>query len=60
MDVGILGRLEVAAEEERFDALEKARVGRQNVLELAVRRARLSHQHLSVFLDYLCLDLARM
>ena len=60
MNVLVLGGLEIAAEKERLDPLQKLRVSREHVHKLAVRRARLSHDYLAVLLDDLGLDLARM
>ncbi len=56
--VFIFGGTEVSAEEERFDAFEKARVGRQNVFELPVLRAVLSHDDLAVVFKNLRFDFA--
>ena len=60
MNVLVLSRLKIAAVKERFDALEKRRVGRHHIDKFAVRRAGLFHHDLAVFLDDLCLDLARV
>ena len=60
MDVLVLCSLKIAAVKERFDALEKLRIGRHHIDKLAVRRAGLFHHDLAVFLDDLRLDLAGM
>jgi hypothetical protein len=60
MNVLVFGGAEVATEEERLDALEKRRVGRHHVFELAVLRAGLAHDDLAVLFDDLRLDFARM
>jgi hypothetical protein len=50
----------VATEEERFDAFEERRVGRHHVDELAVLRAGLAHDDLTVLFQNLRFDFARM
>jgi len=52
-------RPDVAPREDLFQVLEKRRVDRHHVLEVAVNRAVLDHQDLAVALDHLGLDFAR-
>ena len=54
----VVVRLHVAAGEERFDMLEKLRVDRHHVFEMAVVGTFLDHPDLAVALDDLSLDLA--
>ena len=60
MNVLVLSRFEIAAVKERLDPLQKLRIRRQHVLKFAVGRTGLSHHDLAIFLDDLCLDLARV
>jgi hypothetical protein len=60
MNVGIFRRAKIAPEKERFDTLQKFRVGRHHVRKLAVFGAGLTHDDLTVFFQNLCLDFARM
>src|SRR5262245_5447369 len=53
-----LRRLEIASGKELFDASEKIWVDAHHVLERAVARAFLDHEHVPVTLDDVRLDLA--
>ncbi len=54
----VIVRFDVAAREQRFHVLQKLRVDRHHVFEMAVRRTILDHPNLPVTLDDLRLDLA--
>ncbi len=54
----VVVRFHIAAREKRFDMLEKLRVDRHHVFDLAVLRTIFDHPHLAVTFDDLRLDLA--
>src|SRR5687768_10741753 len=60
MDVGVFSSAEVASKEKRFNPPEKRRVSCHHVNKLAVLRAGLAHDHLSVLFHNLRFDFARM
>src|SRR5688572_12214201 len=60
VDVRVFGCFEVTTVEEPFDPFEKPCICREDVREFAMRRAGFPHDHLTVFLNDLSLDLAGM
>src|SRR4026207_438941 len=60
MNVFIFSRTEVTAKEERLNAREKSGVGRHHVFKVAVLRASLTHENLTVVFNNLCFDFTRM
>jgi hypothetical protein len=60
MDVRVFRRAKIAPVEQRLDAPQKFGTGRHHVNELAVLRARLTHDDAPVLLDDLRFDFARM
>ena len=60
MYVFIFSSAKVTTKEERLDAREKSRVSRHHVFKLAVLRASLAHEYLTVVFDDLRFDLTRM
>src|SRR5207244_7887705 len=50
----------VATEEERFDSFQERRISRHHICELAVLRASLAHDDLTIFFQNLGLKFTRM
>src|SRR6266516_103010 len=60
MYVRIFSDTKVTTKEERFDTLEKSRVGGHHIGKLAMLRASLAHDDAAIFFQNLCFDFAGM